>query len=160
MIGQRPAAEDGQVLLPDWEELLHSGIQAARQLGEHTASALEPAMLNAGTGAEHQRPLVFSPAFMSKWLDTDEAAACYSLRTAGGFGRFPDTRAEAARFLGVSGCRSHGSQHWIKYPLAAHEEDLGIWEVTCCCDCGHPFLRYFAADASKTVQWSLYADLP
>ncbi|WP_433603733.1 hypothetical protein ACQPXH_33075 (plasmid) [Nocardia sp. CA-135953] len=160
MIADRPAAEDGQKLLPNWEALLHSGIRAAQQLGDHTASALEPAMTDAYTGAPHRRPLVFSPSFMTQWLATDEPAACYSLRAAGGFARFPSSRAEAAEFVGVSGCRSRGRQHWIKRPMAAHQDDQGIWEVTCCSDCGHPFLRYFADDETRIVHWSLYPDLP
>lgn len=160
MIADRPTAEAGQMLMPDWDELLRLAVHAAQSLGDHTASALEPAMVCADTGAEHQRPLVFTPSWMTQWLANDETAACCSLRAAGGFGRFPDSRGEAAEFLGVGGCRSRGRQHWIKYPMAAREEDHGVWEVTCCSDCGHPFLRYFAFDESRIVQWSLYSDLP
>lgn len=146
-------------IAPEWAEMLHLGRHAAQTIGDDTTIVLEEHLDCPRIRDGHRRPLVFDHAFMRHWLDREEARACQALRTAGGYTRFPDCRAEADEFIGGTGCLDHGSGHWIRYPLASDRDEQGLWEATVCFDCSRPFLRLWRGEEAPALCWSYYNDL-
>ncbi|MBH0780340.1 hypothetical protein [Nocardia bovistercoris] len=140
----------------EWGHLLDVAVEAALRVGA-TTDPLEPDMRR--LDPRLARPSVFDPDFMRALLDSDELTAFLLMRRSAGFGRCPDNRAEAEQLLGP-GCRTHGRRHFLKLAQATRPSatiTTGRWDIGCCCDCGHPFLRYTIP--SGALHWSLYPDL-
>ena len=152
-----PSARPDGPILPHWGDLLDASLAAVSARGGVLEDGVALDELITLRDPDFQRPSIFDPVAMRRWLASDDAsAALTAMRVAAGWATGPGTVADAVRLLDPAGCTARpGARHTVD----AHLSD-GNWSIGTCRVCWHPMLMHEPqCGATLPAMWAMFGDL-
>lgn len=143
-------------ILPHWATLLDAALVAVTECGAPGEDVAVDELLGRQRRGLN-RPVVFEPAVMRRWLASEDApAALTAMRVAAGWAKAPSTVTDALGLLDPLGCTANpGAAHTVD----AHLSD-GDWSIGTCRTCWHPMLSHESYNgATLPAVWAMFGDL-